>query len=113
MRQLTLCLLLLWPLWVEEEDTTFQIARVRTLQEVLIKAEEPAWIREKLKLFIQKREENYQQEPCFRAYDFFFQDTGSDLQRGAQRTVTDSLTAYRFAGQRLSDSTRTKHSLRH
>ena len=69
MRQLTLCLLLLWPLWgvaqEEEDDTTFQIARVRSLQEVLIKAEEPAWIREKLKLFIQKREENYQQEPCF------------------------------------------------
>ena len=82
MRQLTLCLLLLWPFWAfaqEEEDTTFQIARVRTLQEVLIKAEEPAWIREKLKLFIQKREENYQQEPCFREYVFFFQDTGSDL----------------------------------
>ena len=66
MRQLTLCLLLLWPLWAiaqeEDEDTTFQIARVRTLHEVLIKAEEPAWIREKLKLFIQKREENYQQK---------------------------------------------------
>ena len=86
MRRLALCLLLLWPLWIvaqEDDDTTFQIARVRTLQEVLIKAEEPAWIREKLKLFIQKREENYQQEPCFRAYDFFFQDTGSDLLRGS------------------------------
>ena len=104
MRQLALCLLLLWPIWAvaqEEDDTTFQIARVRTLQEVLIKAEEPAWIREKLKLFIQKREENYQQEPCFRAYDFFFQDTGSDLLRGSQRTVTDSLTAYRFQSQGL------------
>ncbi len=75
MRRLTLCLLLLCPFWAiaqeEEEDTTFQIARVRTLHEVLIKAEEPAWIREKLKLFIQRREENYQQEPCFREYDFF------------------------------------------
>ena len=101
MRQLAICLLLLWPIWVvaqeeEKDDSTFQIARVRTLQEVLIKAEEPAWIREKLKLFIQKREENYQQEPCFREYEFFFQDTGSDLQRGSQRTVTDPLTAYRF-----------------
>ena len=77
MRQLTLCLLLLWPFWAiaQEEDTTFQIAHVRTLQEVLIKAEEPAWIREKLKLFIQKRDENYQREPCFSAYEFFFQDT--------------------------------------
>ena len=104
MRQLTLCLLLLCPIWIvaqEEDDTTFQIARVRTLQEVLIKAEEPAWIREKLKLFIQKREENYQQEPCFREYDFFFQDTGSDLLRGSQRTVTDSLTAYRFQSRGL------------
>ena len=104
MKPFTLCLLLLWPIWIvaqEEDDTTFQIARVRTLHEVLIKAEEPAWIREKLKLFIQKREENYQQEPCFRAYDFFFQDTGSDLQRGSLRTVTDSLTAYRFQSQGL------------
>ena len=104
MRRLTLCLLLLCPLWVvaqEEDDTTFQIARVRTLHEVLIKAEEHAWIREKLKLFIQKREENYQQEPCFREYDFFFQDTGSDLQRGSLRTVTDSLTAYRFQSRGL------------
>lgn len=104
MRQLTLCLLLLWPLWIvaqEDDDTTFQIARVRTLQEVLIKAEEPAWIREKLKLFIQRREENYQQEPCFSKYDFFFQDTGSDLLRGSQRTVTDSLTAYRFQSRGL------------
>ena len=103
MRQLTLCLLLLWPIWVvaQEDDTTFQIAHVRTLQEVLIKAEEPAWIREKLKLFIQRREENYQQEPCFREYDFFFQDTGSDLLRGSQRTVTDSLTAYKFQSQGL------------
>ena len=105
MKHLTLCLLLLWPLWAvaqeQEDDTTFQIARVRTLQEVLIKAEEPAWIREKLKLFIQKREENYQQESCFSEYDFFFQDTGSDLQRGSQRTVTDSLTAYRFQSQGL------------
>lgn len=104
MRQLALCLLLLWPLWAaggEEDDTTFQIARVRTLQEVLIKAEEPAWIRKKLKLFIQRREENYQQEPCFSKYDFFFQDTGSDLLRGSRRTVTDSLTAYRFQSQGL------------
>ena len=104
MRRLTLCLLLLCPLWAiaqEEDDTTFQIARVRTLHEVLIKAEEPAWIREKLKLFIQRREENYQQEPCFREYDFFFQDTGSDLQRGSLRTVTDSLTAYRFQSRGL------------
>ena len=77
MKQLTLCLVLLWPLWAvtQEDDTTFQIARVRTLQEVLIKAEEPAWIREKLKLFIRKREEIYQQEPCFSEYEFFFQDT--------------------------------------
>jgi hypothetical protein len=98
MKRLTLCLVLLWPLWAlaQEEDSTFQIARVRTLQEVLIKAEEPAWIRQKLKLFIRKRDENYQQEPCFSQYDFFFQDTGSDLQRGSQHTVTDSLTAYRF-----------------
>lgn len=104
MRRLALCLLLLCPLWAiaqEEDDTTFQIARVRTLHEVLIKAEEPAWIREKLKLFIQRREENYQQEPCFREYDFFFQDTGSDLQRGSLRTVTDSLTAYRFQSRGL------------
>ena len=103
MKQLTLCLVLLWPLWAvtQEDDTTFQIARVRTLQEVLIKAEEPAWIREKLKLFIQKREEIYQQEPCFSEYEFFFQDTGSDLQRGSIRTVTDSLTAYRFQSQGL------------
>jgi len=103
MKQLTLCLLLLWPLcaFTQEDDTTFQIARVRTLQEVLVKAEDPAWIREKLKLFIQKREENYQHEPCFSQYDFFFQDTGSDLQRGSLRTVTDSLTAYRFQSQGL------------
>ncbi|MBQ9524046.1 MAG: hypothetical protein IJR69_02865, partial [Bacteroidaceae bacterium] len=103
MKQFTLCLLLLWPLWAlaQEEDSTFQIARVRTLQEVLIKAEEPAWIRQKLKLFIRKRDENYQREPCFSAYDFFFQDTGSDLQRGSIRTVTDSLTAYRFQSQGL------------
>ena len=104
MRRLTLYLLLLCPLWAiaqEEDDTTFQIARVRTLHEVLIKAEEPAWIREKLKLFIQRREENYQQEPCFRAYDFFFQDTGSDLQHGSLRTVTDSLTAYKFQSRGL------------
>ncbi|MBQ9523784.1 MAG: hypothetical protein IJR69_01480, partial [Bacteroidaceae bacterium] len=103
MKQLTLCLVLLWPLWAvtQEDDTTFQIARVRTLQEVLIKAEEPAWIRQKLKLFIQKREEIYQQEPCFSEYEFFFQDTGSDLQRGSHRTVTDSLTAYKFQSQGL------------
>lgn len=103
MKRLILCLVLLWPLWAlaQEEDSTFQIARVRTLQEVLIKAEEPAWIRQKLKLFIRKRDENYQQEPCFSQYDFFFQDTGSDLQRGSIRTVTDSLTAYRFQSQGL------------
>jgi hypothetical protein len=103
MKQFAPFLLLLWPLWAftQDDDTTFQTARTRNLQEVLIRAEEPAWIREKLKLFIKKREGNYQQEPCFSEYDFFFQDTGSDLQRGSQRTVTDSLTAYRFQSQGL------------
>lgn len=103
MKQFTPFILLLWPLWAftHEDDTTFQIARVRTLQEVLIKAEEPSWIREKLKLFIQKRDEIYQQEPCFNEYEFFFQDTGSDLKRGDKRTVTDSLTAYKFQSQGL------------
>ena len=50
MKQFAPFILLLWPLWAftHEDDTTFQIARVRTLQEVLIKAEEPSWIREKL-----------------------------------------------------------------
>lgn len=103
MKQLFLAALLLLPIasFAQEEDTTFQIAHVRTLQEVLIKAEEPTWIREKLKLFIKNREANYQQKPLTQEYSFRFQDTGSDLQKGSKRTITDSLTAYRFESQGL------------
>ena len=41
MKRLTLCLVLLWPLWAlaQEEDSTFQTERVRTLHEVLVKAQ--------------------------------------------------------------------------
>ena len=74
MKQLFLAALLLLPItsFAQEEDTTFQIAHVRTLQEVLIKAEEPTWIREKLKLFIKNREANYQQKPLTQEYSFRF-----------------------------------------
>ena len=103
MKHLFLVALVLLPLagFAQEEDTTFQIAHVRTLQEVLVKAEEPAWIREKLKQFIRNRDVNYQREPQVQEYDFRFQDTGSDLQKGSRRTITDSLTAYRFESQGL------------
>ena len=98
MKHIFLVALILLPLtgFAQEEDTTFQIAHVRILPEVLVKAEEPAWIREKLKQFIRNRDVNYQQRPQMQEYDFRFQDTGSDLLKGSKRIVTDSLTAYRF-----------------
>ena len=111
MKHLFLTALFLLPvvsLAQEEEDTTFQITRVRNLQEVLIKAEEPTWIREKLKQFIRERDTNYQQEPSFSEYEFFCQDTGSDMQRGSKRIITDSLTAYKFRSQGLLLSPSTK-----
>lgn len=104
MKQLFLAALFILPiasLAQEEEDTAFQITHVRNLQEVLVKAEEPTWIRKKLKQFIRERDSKYQQETTFCEYDFFYQDTGSDLQMGSQRTITDSLTAYRFQSQGL------------
>lgn len=105
MKQLFLVALLLLPItsFAQEEDTTFQIAHVRTLQEVLIKAEEPTWIREKLKQFMKSRESNYQQRPQMQEYSFRFQDTGSDLLKGTKRIITDSLTAYRFESQGLME----------
>ena len=103
MRNFILAAFILLPLvsLAQEEDTTFQIAHVRNLQEVLVKSEEPTWIREKLKQFIKNRDDNYQQQPVLKEYSFRFQDTGSDLQKGSKRIVTDSLTAYRFESQGL------------
>ena len=44
----------------EVADSSFQIAHVRTMQEVLVRADEPSWIRAKLKRFIKERTKNYQ-----------------------------------------------------
>ena len=85
----------------ESEDSSFQIAHVRTMQEVLVRADEPTWIRTKLKRFIAERAENYQTEPCFNEYHFRYRDMGSDLQRGEKRLVTDSVTSNRFESQGL------------
>ena len=85
----------------EVEDSSFQIAHVRTMQEVLVRADEPSWIRAKLKRFIKERAKNYQTEPRFGEYSFRYRDMGSDLQRGDKRLVTDSVTSNRFESQGL------------
>ena len=85
----------------EVADSSFQIAHVRTMQEVLVRADEPTWIRAKLKRFIKERTKNYQTEPRFGEYSFRYRDMGSDLQRGDKRLVTDSLTSNRFESQGL------------
>lgn len=82
-------------------DSSFQIAHVRTMQEVLVRADEPTWIRAKLKRFIKERAKNYQAEPRFGEYSFRYRDMGSDLQRGDKRLVTDSVTSNRFESQGL------------
>lgn len=105
MRQLILAALLVLPALTmaqnEGEDSSFQIAHVRTMQEVLVRAEEPTWIRAKLKQFIKERAMNYQTEPHFSEYCFRYRDMGSDVQRGEKRLVTDSLTSNRFESQGL------------
>ncbi len=85
----------------EVEDSSFQIAHVRTMQEVLVRADEPAWIRAKLHRFIKERREHYQTEPHFSEYAFRYRDMGSDLLRGDKRLVTDSLTSNRFESRGL------------
>ena len=85
----------------EVADSSFQIAHVRTMQEVLVRADEPSWIRAKLKRFIKERTKNYQTEPRFGEYSFRYRDMGSDLQRGDKRLVTDSLTSNRFESHGL------------
>ena len=71
------------------------------MQEVLVRADEPTWIRAKLKQFIKERAKNYQTEPHFGEYVFRYRDMGSDLQRGDKRLVTDSVTSNRFESQGL------------
>lgn len=71
------------------------------MQEVLVCADEPTWIRAKLKRFIKERAKNYQTAPHFFEYHFRYRDKGSDLQRGDKRLVTDSLTSNRFDSQGL------------
>ena len=85
----------------EGKDSRFQIAHVRTMQEVLVRADEPTWIRAKLKRFIKELSKNYQTEPHFFEYHFRYRDKGSDLKRGDKRLVTDSLTSNRFDSQGL------------
>ena len=71
------------------------------MQEVLVRADEPTWIRAKLKRFIKERARNYQTEPRFGEYSFRYRDMGSDLQRGDKRLVTDSVTSNRFESHGL------------
>lgn len=85
----------------EVEDSSFQIAHVRTMQEVLVRADEPTWIRAKLKRFIKERAKNYLTAPRFGEYSLRYRDMGSDLQRGDKRLVTDSVTSNRFESQGL------------
>lgn len=85
----------------EGDDSCFQITHVRTMQEVLVRADEPTWIRSKLKRFIKERAKNYQTEPHFSEYSFCYRDMGSDLLRGDKHLVTDSLTSNRFESQGL------------
>ena len=105
MKQILLAVLLALPALtmaqVEGDDSCFQIAHVRTMQEVLVRAGEPTWIRAKLKRFIKERAKNYQTEPHFSAYAFRYRDMGSDLQRGDKHLATDSLTSNRFESQGL------------
>lgn len=85
----------------EGEDSSFQIAHVRTMQEVLVRADEPTWIRAKLKRFIAERAKSYQTEARFSEYHFRYRDMGSDLQRGDKRLITDFVTSNRFESQGL------------
>ena len=71
------------------------------MQEVLVRADEPTWIRAKLKRFIKERAKNYQTEPRFGEYSFRYRDMGSDLQCGDKRLVTDSVTSNRFESHGL------------
>ena len=56
----------------EGEDSSFQITHVRTMQEVLVRTDEPTWIRTKLKRFIKQRAQNYQTTSHFSEYSPVF-----------------------------------------